>query len=145
MIDFRNMNEWIVRNTFPIPQISTVFTGTGRVHICNSPWPKHGLYTIRFSPESSKICTIIFPWGKYSYLWLPIGVACSPDIFQANMSKLMVALEFISIHQWSTKGSLNDHPSKLKQVFIRLRCTEFKVNAAKCSFCYVANYCKITQ
>ena len=34
-----------------------------------------------------------------------------------------------------TKGSLNDHLSKLRQVLIRLRCTGVKVNAAKCSFC----------
>ena len=34
-----------------------------------------------------------------------------------------------------TKGSLDDHLSKLRQVFIRLRRTGLKVNAAKCSFC----------
>ena len=34
-----------------------------------------------------------------------------------------------------TKGSLDDHLSKLRQVLIRLRCTGLKVNAAKCSFC----------
>ncbi len=33
-----------------------------------------------------------------------------------------------------TRGSLDDHLSKLRQVFIRLRCTGLKVNAAKCSF-----------
>jgi hypothetical protein len=26
-------------------------------------------YTIRFDPDASKICTINFPWGKYSYLF----------------------------------------------------------------------------
>ncbi len=26
-----------------------------------------GYYTIRLDPEASEICTIIFPWGKYSY------------------------------------------------------------------------------
>ena len=34
-----------------------------------------------------------------------------------------------------TKGRLDDHLSKLRQVFIRLRCTGLKVNTAKCSFC----------
>ena len=38
---------------------------------------------------------IILPWGKYSYLKLPIGVACSLNIFQAKMSELMGTLEFI--------------------------------------------------
>ncbi len=26
-----------------------------------------GYYNIRLDPDASKICTIIFPWGKYSY------------------------------------------------------------------------------
>jgi hypothetical protein len=52
-------------------------------------------YTIRLDPDSTKICTIIFPWGKYSYLRLPMGVACSPGIFQAKISELMATLEFV--------------------------------------------------
>jgi hypothetical protein len=40
-----------------------------------------GYYTIRLDPDASKICTIIFPWGKYSYKQLPMGIARSPDIF----------------------------------------------------------------
>jgi hypothetical protein len=40
-----------------------------------------GYYTIRLGSDSSKICTIIFPWGKYSYKRLPMGIASSPDIF----------------------------------------------------------------
>ncbi len=53
-----------------------------------------GYYT-RLDPDASKICTIIFPWGKYAYKRLLMGVAGSPDIFQAKMSELMAALEFV--------------------------------------------------
>jgi hypothetical protein len=110
---------------------------TCRVHTCNSSWPKYGLYTIRLDPDSFK--TTIFMWGKYSYLWLPMGIAYSPDTFQAKMSELMVALEFI----WAyidnllciTKGNLDDHIMKLKQVLIRLQCERLKMNAKNCSFC----------
>ncbi len=86
-----------------------------------------------------KICTIIFPWGSIPTYNYQIGNTCSPDIFQAKMSELMVALEFISAYiddlLCITKCSLNDHLSMLRQVFIRLRFTGLKVNAAKCSFC----------
>ena len=67
-----------------------------------------------------------------------MGIACSPDIFQAKMSELMVTLEFVRAYLGGllciTNGSLDDHLSKLKKVLIRLKCTELKVNAAKCSF-----------
>ena len=68
-----------------------------------------------------------------------MGFACSPDIFQANMSELMVTLEFVRTYiddlLCITKGSLNDHLSKLKRVFIRLRDALLNVNACKSSFC----------
>ena len=54
-----------------------------------------GYYTIRLDPDATRECTIIFPWGKYSYKRLPIGIAGSPDIFQSKMSVLMLSLEFV--------------------------------------------------
>jgi hypothetical protein len=70
---------------------------------------------------------------------LPMGVACSPNIFQAKLSELMGTLEFLQTFiddlVFITKGSLDDHLSKLKRVFIRLRDAPIKVNACKSSFC----------
>ena len=98
-----------------------------------------GYYTIRLDPDASKICTIIFPWGKYSYLWLPMGIAGSPDIFQAKMSKLMVALEFIRTYLDDllciTKASLDNHLHHLRLVLIRLQDVGLKINAPKSKFC----------
>jgi hypothetical protein len=53
-----------------------------------------GYHTIRLDRDAPKICTIIFPWGKYSYKRLPMGIAGSPDIFQGKMSELMESLEY---------------------------------------------------
>ncbi len=54
-----------------------------------------GSYTIRLDPDASRICTVIFPWGKYSYKRLPMGIAGSPDIFQSKMLELMINLEYV--------------------------------------------------
>ena len=117
------------------------FTGTGRVHICNSPWPEHGLLHHQIGPWFVQNMHHYFSVGKYSYLRLPMGIACSPDIFQAKMSELMVTLDFAWAHindlLWITEGSLDDHLSKLRQVFIRLRHTGLKVNAVNGSFCAI--------
>jgi hypothetical protein len=139
--DFREVNKRIVRNPFPIPKISTVLQELEGFTYATALDLNMGYYTIRLDPDSSKICTIIFPWGKYSYLRLPMGIACSPDIFQAKMSELMVALEFVRAYLDDllciTKGSLDDHLSKLRKVLIGLRCAGLKVNAPKCSFCAI--------
>jgi hypothetical protein len=83
--------------------------------------------------------TIIFPWGKYLYLRLPIGYAGSTDIFQAGMMDLMEALEYVRAHIDNllviTRGTLEDHLGKLREVLRRLRVAGLKVNAAKLFYC----------
>jgi hypothetical protein len=91
-------------------------------------------YTIRLDPDASKICTIIFPWGKYSYKRLPMGIAGSPDIFQGKMSELMETLEYVRAYLddllCNSKLSLEDHLEKLEEVHRQLRNSGLKVNAA---------------
>ncbi len=98
-----------------------------------------GYYTICLDPDASKICTIIFPWGQYSYLRLLMSIAGSPDIFQAKMSELMVALEFVRTYLDDilciTKASLDDHLDHLRLVLTRLQQAGLKVNAPKSKLC----------
>ena len=79
-----------------------------------------GYYTIRLDPDASKICTVIFPWGKYFYKRLPMGIAGSPDIFQEKMLELMESLEFVRAYLDDllciSKLSLEDHLDKLEVV-----------------------------
>jgi hypothetical protein len=99
-----------------------------------------GYYTIRLdTDDASKICTIIFPWGKYSYKRLPLGIAGSPDIFQQKMSELMETLECVRAYLHDllciSKLSLEDHLEKLEEVLRRSCDAGLKVNAAKSTFC----------
>ena len=70
-----------------------------------------------------------------------MGVACSPNIFQAKMSELLATLEFIRTYIGDllciTKGSLDDHLAKLRRVLTRLQDAGLKVNAHKSFFCAV--------
>ena len=133
--DFREVNKRLVRKPFPIPKISTVLQELEGFTFATALDLNMGYYTIRLDPDASKICTIIFPWGKYSYLRLPMGIAGSPDIFQAKMSELMVALEFVRTYLDDllciTKASLDDHLDHLRLVLTRLREAGLKINAPK--------------
>ena len=83
-----------------------------------------GYYTIRLDPGASKICTIIFPCGKYSYKCLPMGIAGSPDIFQGELSELMMALEYVKTYLDDlliiSKKNLKDKLEKLRVVLTKL-------------------------
>ena len=139
--DFRELNKRLVRKPFPIPKISTVLQEMEGFTFATALDLNMGYYTIRLDPDASKICTIIFPWGKYSYLRLPMGVAGSPDIFQSKMSELMATLEFVRTYLDDllciTKDDLEDHLAKLKLVLQRLQDANLKINACKSNFCVI--------
>jgi hypothetical protein len=136
---FRELNKQIVRKPYPIPKISTTLQELEGFKYATTIDFNMGYYTIRLDPTAAEMCTIIFPWSKYSYQRLPMGFAGSADIFQAEMGNLMATLEYIRVYIEDllviTKGSLDDHLDKLKQVFIRLRNAGLKVNSTKFIFC----------
>ena len=118
--NFRELNKRLVRKPFPLPKITVMLQEVDGFTYATSLDLNMGYYTIRLDPDSQKICTVIFPWGKYSYLRLPMGIAGSPDIFQAKMSELMAPLEWIRTYLDDllciTKGTFEDHLERLDQV-----------------------------
>ncbi len=86
-----------MQKPFPLPKIGTVLQELEGFTFATAFDVNMGYYTIRLDPDSPKICKIIFPWGKFSYLRLPMGIAGSSDIFQAEMTELMTILE-LSLH-----------------------------------------------
>jgi hypothetical protein len=113
--DFWEVNKRLVRKSFPIPKISTVLQEIEGFSYATALDLNMGYYTIRLDSDASKICTVIFPWGKYSYKRLPIGIAGSPDIFQEKMSELMENLDLEYVRAYLddllciSKLSLEDH------------------------------------
>ncbi len=124
---------------FPIPKISTVLQELEGFSYATALDLNMGYYTIRLDPDSSKICTIISPWGKYCYKRLPMGIAGSPDIFQAKMMELMESIEHVQAYLDNllciSRGSLEDHLDKLEEVLKRLCDADLKVNDDKSTFC----------
>eukprot|EP00804_Cyclotella_cryptica_P018230 CCRYP_005962-RA/>CCRYP_005962-RA protein AED:0.66 eAED:0.67 QI:0/0/0/1/0/0/2/0/124 len=57
-----------LREPIPLPKISTVLQELEGLTYTTTLDLNMGHYTIGLDPDSSKICTVIFPWGKYSYL-----------------------------------------------------------------------------
>ena len=137
--DFRELNKRIVRKPYPIPKISTILQELEGFTYATALDLNMSYYTIRLDPTASKMCTIIFPWGKYSYKRLPMGFGGSADIFQAQIMDLMAALKFVRAYMDDlliiTRETLDEHLQQMEIVLTRLRDAGLKVNAAKSSFC----------
>ncbi len=93
--DFRELNKRIVRKPYPIPKISMIIQELEGFTYATTLDLNMGYYTIRLDPMASKMCTIILPWGKYSYKRLPMGFGGSANISQAQIMDLMASLKFV--------------------------------------------------
>jgi hypothetical protein len=65
--NFWEVNKSLVRNPFLTPKISMVLQELEGFSFATALDLNMGFYTIRLDPNAPRICTIIFPWGKYSY------------------------------------------------------------------------------
>ena len=118
--DFREVNKQIIWTPYPIPKIWTMLQDMEGFTYATSLDLNMGYNTIRLDPDAQKICTIVLPWEKYSYMCLPMGIAGLPDIFQEKMSGLMESLKFVHTYLddllMTTKETDEDHLLKLCMV-----------------------------
>jgi hypothetical protein len=58
---------------------------------------------IKLDADAQKLCTIVFPWGKYKYETLTHGYqdCLVPDVFQNVMSKLVQDMEYAKTNMLS--------------------------------------------
>jgi hypothetical protein len=104
--NFWDVNKRLIRKPFPIPPKSTVLQELEGFTFAMALDLNMGYYTIRLDPDASRICTVIFPWGKYSYKRLLMSIAGSPDIFQSKMSEQMESLEYVRAYLDDPSASL---------------------------------------
>jgi hypothetical protein len=87
-------------------------------------------YQIKLDADAQKLCTMVFPWGKYKYKRLPMGVkiaiilmffktSCLSLFKTWNMLRLTCYLDdFLMLT--TTNNSFKDHLLKLEMILARL-------------------------
>ena len=139
LADLRELNKRIKRKPFPLPKISEMLHKLEGFLYATALDLNMGYYHILLTPNASRLCTIVLPWGKYEYVRLPMGLCNAPDIFQERMSTLMEGLEFARAYIDDlliiSKNSFEDHLDHLEQVLTRLAEAGLKVNISKSKFC----------
>ena len=136
--DFRRLNQVLKRKPYLIPKIQDMLQKLEGFTYATALDLNMGYYTIRLNPDAQELCTIILPWGKYKYKRLPMGVAGSPDIFQAKMSSLMAGLEFVRVYLDDclviSTTTFEDHLVKLSLCLQRISDAGLRINAEKSYF-----------
>src|SRR5688500_7684988 len=139
LADLRELNKRIKHYPIPIPKIQDMLQKLEGFRWATLLDLNMGFYNILLTPNASRLCMVVLPWGKHEYLRLPMGLCNSPDIFQEKMSKLMAGLEFARAYLDNLliilKGEFDEHLMQLEAAFTRLSEAGLKINASKSSLC----------
>ena len=88
-IDPRDLNAAMRRSHYPtktVDEVSTRLQGANTFSILDA---KSGFWQLKLDDESSRLCTIKTPIGRYRFTRLPFGVKCAPEIFQRTMEQMV--------------------------------------------------------
>ena len=135
--DFRALNEALRRKTYPLPRIGDILARRTGYKFLSKMDISMGYCTLGLDDESAEMCTIATPFGLHRYWRLPMGVCCSPDVFQEVMEKTLKGIEDVEKHIDDIGMFSKDwksHVKVLDEVCSRLQDAGFSVNLLKCEF-----------
>jgi hypothetical protein len=136
--DFRRLNAKLKRKPYPLPRIGDTLQNLEGFQYATSLDMNMGYYHIVLSEKSADMCTIVTEFGKFRYKRLPMGVSCSPDIFQAKIYELLGDIEGVKAYIDDIlvikRGTFDEHLEQLEEIFRRSQRAGIKMNAEKCRF-----------
>ncbi|XP_032791650.1 uncharacterized protein K02A2.6-like [Daphnia magna] len=98
VLDHSNLNKAVLRPHFSVPTVEQLFAKIGKAKFFCSLDAAQGFYQIPLSEESSFLCTMATPWGRYRFLRLPFGLKSAPEVYLHTMSELFGDLSGVIIY-----------------------------------------------
>ena len=92
------INQKLVINPYPLPRIGETMQQLEGFQYKTALDINMGYYTIRLSPASQDMTTIVTEFGKFKYNRLPLDICASGDIFQAKVDKLLGDIEGVKTY-----------------------------------------------
>ena len=139
VIDYRKLNDITIGDKYPIPQIEEILESLGNSKYFSTLDLASGFHQIKLHPDDSAKTAFSTPYGHFEFTRVPFGLKNAPSTFQRAMDtvlsgiqgfKAFVYMDDIVIHA----NSLNNHNSKLMEIFERLRKFRLLVHPDKCEF-----------
>ena len=138
-IDFRALNNVTRMQSQFLPSIDDILGHLNGSTFFTTLDLRSGFHQIPLSEEASQKCSFSCHHGKFKYRVMPFGLMNAPHIFQETMSKLLQGLEAFAIAYIDdvlifSKGSLDDHISKVQLVMDRITKHKLKLKLNKCQW-----------
>jgi hypothetical protein len=140
--DLRELNKQVKRKVYPLPKIQDIFHRRKGYKYASKLDLTNCYYTYELDEESSWLCVLVTPFGKYRRKRLPQGMKQSPDWAQAAIEEPL--LEADLLHECveayiddigAFSNSFEEHLQHLDKTLAVLQVNGYTVNPTKCSWC----------
>ena len=139
VVDFRKLNEVTVKDAFPLPRIEDILDQLGNSRYFTTLDLASGYHQVLVDKKDREKTAFSTDYNHYEFKRMPFGLTGAPATFQRIMNNVLAGLQgfkcFVYLDDVVIYGrNLEDHNSKLLQVFERLRENNLKLQPEKCRF-----------
>ena len=139
-VDFRQLNAAIMKDAHPIPCIDNLLDALHGARWFSTLDLKSGYWQVPIQEQDKEKTAFHTSIGQlFEYNQVPFGLCNAPNTFSRLMDRVLAGLH------WETclfylddiivfAATWEEHLARLRQVFERLRHTQLKLGAEKCTF-----------
>lgn len=138
-IDYRGLNNITVRNTYPLPLMSSAFERLQGASCFTKLDLRNAYHLVRIKEGHEWKTAFNTPRGHFEYCVLPFGLSNAPAVFQALVNDVLRDMidQFIYVYLDDIlifSRSLQEHVQHVRRVLQRLLENGLFVKAEKCVF-----------
>ena len=136
-IDYRQLNNLTVKDSYPLPRIDTCFDALGGAKYFSTLDLRQGYWQVENDPETADKTTFITRKGAFKFKVLPFGLSNAPAVFQRLMNMVMQGLTWEACLVFLDdiivmSATFEQHLERLTAVFDRLKSANLKLKPSKC-------------
>ena len=137
LVDFRQLNKITKPILHPLPVIDDILARLGKAQYFATLDLKSGYRQVLMDEEDKKKTAFACHRGLFEFLVMPFGLSGAPPVFMELMNIVLGGLENFAIPYLDNiiifSASPEEHLSRIRTVFDRLREHGLKMKLKKCS------------
>ncbi|UYV62865.1 K02A2.6-like [Cordylochernes scorpioides] len=133
-MDPRELNKYVQRERYILPTVETMFSELKGATVFSVFDASSAFWQVPLDKESTNLCTIATPFGRFRFKRLPYGLNSASEVFQRCINNILSGLQGTACYMDDILiygNTMEEHNRNLETVLRRLEENNVKLNAKK--------------